>query len=101
MEPGDPSVIWPMVAARLQRELGESCESPRLLSSPWTTRITWAGSAPLLGELVVKIRKGDRVAEKAQWCALNLPLLAARGSPVPSIVWHGAIDEEWYVSGFE
>jgi len=52
---------------------------------------------PTLGDLVVKIRRGDRAAAKTQWCALNLPLLAARGSPVPSILWHGPLDEEWHV----
>ena len=25
------------------------------------------------------------------------PLLAARGSPVPSIIWHGPLDDEWHV----
>ena len=89
--------MWPMVAARLQREIGETCRLPRLLSQPWTSRATWAVPTATLGDLVVKIRKGDRAAEKAQWCALNLPLLAARGSPVPSIIWHGPFDEEWHV----
>lgn len=90
-------MMWPMVAVRLQRELGESCRTPRLLSSPWTSRATWAVSVPMRGDLVVKIRRGDRVAAKAQWCALNLPLLAARGSPVPSIVWQGPLDDQWHV----
>ena len=97
MQPEDPSATWPVVAARLQRELGETCRSPRLLSSPWRSRATWAVSTPTLGELVVKIRNADRAAEKARWCALNLPLLAARGSPVPSIIWHGPLDDEWHV----
>lgn len=89
--------MWSMVDDRLKRELGETCPSPRLVSSTWTSRITWALSLPKLGDLVVKIRQGDRVAEKAQWCALNLPLLAARGVPVPSVIWHGPLDEEWHV----
>ncbi len=74
-----------------------TCRSRELLSSPWTSRVTWAVSVPPLGELVVKIRKGERVAEKARWCALDLPLLAARGSPVPSAIWSGPLDEEWYM----
>lgn len=89
--------MWPAVAARLQRQLGETVEAPRLLSSPWTSRATWAVSMPTLGEATVKIRRGNRAAEKAHWCALNLPLLAERGSPVPSIIWHGSLDHEWHV----
>jgi hypothetical protein len=40
-----------------------------------------------LGGLGLVFRNGDRAAERAQWCALNLPRLAARRLPVPSIVW--------------
>lgn len=91
------SVMWPLVEARLERELGQTCRSPRLLSSPWSTRATWVVSVPTLGELVVKIRSGDRAAEKVQWCALNLPRLAARGYPVPSIIWHGPLGDGWHM----
>jgi len=94
---GRLSGMWPVLEARLEQQLGERCRTSQRLSSPWTSRAAWAVSMPTLGELVVKIRKGDRAAEKTQWCALNLPLLAARGSPVPSIIWHGPLDEEWYV----
>lgn len=90
--------MWPWVEARLERKLGPRCRSPRLLFSPWSTRVTWAVSMPRLGELVVKISSGDRAAQKAQWCALNLPRLAARGYPVPSIIWHGPLNQEgWHV----
>jgi hypothetical protein len=92
-----PEDLSARVEARLARELGEPSCSPRLLLSPWSSRATWAVSMPSLGELAVKVRKGDRASEKARWCELDLPLLAARGYPVPSIVWHGSLDEEWHV----
>ena len=41
--------------------------------------------------------EGDRASEKARWCELDLPFLAARGYPVPSIVWHGSLNEGWHV----
>ena len=36
--------------------------------------------------------------EKAQWCAEHLPALGARGYPVPAILWHGMIGDEWHVT---
>lgn len=55
-----------------------------LLPPPWSSRAAWDVSMPTLGELVVKVRKGDRVAGKAMWSALNLPRLVARGYSAPS-----------------
>ena len=70
----DRRVLWSMVKTRLERELGEPCGSPQLLSRPWSSRATWAVAAHRAGELVVKARHGDRACEKTRWCALNLPL---------------------------
>lgn len=95
--PENPSAMWPLVEGRLLGELGQPCRSSRLLSSPWSTRATWAVSMPTLGDLVVKVRNGDRAAEKAQWGRRNLPRLAARGYPVPSVIWHGPLDGEWHL----
>jgi hypothetical protein len=47
-----------------------------------------------LGAIVVKPRHGDPAGEKTEWRALNLSRLASRGYPVPSIVWHGPIDDQ-------
>jgi hypothetical protein len=96
--PENLSTMWPKAEAWLERELGQTLRSPRLLSTPWSTRATWAVSTPRLGDLVVKIRNGDRAAEKTRWAAANLPLLTARGCPAPTIVWHGPLDEHWHIS---
>jgi Ser/Thr protein kinase RdoA (MazF antagonist) len=60
--------------------------------------MTWAARAARAGPLVVKIRHGDRAAEKTQWCAAQLPRLGARGYPVPTILWHGLLDDQWHVT---
>jgi Phosphotransferase enzyme family len=59
--------------------------------------VTWAAEATTLGPLVVKARRGDRADEKTRWAAEHLPLLGARGYPVPTILWHGELDEDWYL----
>lgn len=91
------SAMWPIVAVRLQQVLGQTCRSPAMLASFWSTRAAWSVSMPTFGDLVVKIRNGDRAGAKAQWSARNLPLLAKRGSPVPPIIWQGPLDEHWHM----
>jgi hypothetical protein len=88
---------WPVIGARLERELGEPATGARPLGHPWQSRTTWAVRTRAAGELVVKVRHGDRALEKTQWCAARLPLLGARGYPVPVIVWHGMLTDEWHV----
>jgi aminoglycoside phosphotransferase (APT) family kinase protein len=91
---------WPVVAARLTQELGEPLLGGRPLASLWRSRATWSVRGRVSGELVVKVRHGDRAYEKTQWCAAALPLLGARGYPVPTIVWHGMLDNDWHVAAW-
>jgi aminoglycoside phosphotransferase (APT) family kinase protein len=82
---------------RLAAELGAPVRKVRLLGEPRPNRMTWAVGAHDLGELVVKARLEDWAGEKTRWCAAHLPLLGRRGYPVPEIVWHGALEEGWYL----
>jgi Phosphotransferase enzyme family len=91
------SLTWRVVGARLERELGEPVRDARSLTSPRRSRMTWASRTETVGELVVKARRGDRAYDKTYWCAVHLPLLGARGYPVPVIVWHGLLDAEWHM----
>ena len=84
--------------ARIERELGEPVYDARWLTPPKASRATWAVRTRGLGELVVKVRHGDRAGEKTEWCASRLPLLGARGYPVPEFVWHGALGGDKYVA---
>jgi aminoglycoside phosphotransferase (APT) family kinase protein len=84
------------LAARLEAELGRPVRILTKLGEPRTERATWAVEAAGAGELVVKVRHGDRADEKTLWTEANLPLLAARGYPVPELVWHGRLEGEWY-----
>jgi hypothetical protein len=89
---------WREVQVLIARALGESVDEARPLTAPRTSRMTWAARAQGTGQIVVKIRHGDRAAEKTQWCAAHLPALGARGYPVPAILWHGTITAGWHVT---
>jgi phosphotransferase family enzyme len=89
---------WPLIGARLGRELGEAVCDARRLTPPRVSRATWAVRTRGMGELVVKVRHGDRAGEKTRWCATRLPLLGARGYPVPEFVWHGSFGGDWHVA---
>jgi hypothetical protein len=89
---------WPAVRALVARELGERVHDGEPLGPARKSAMTWAARARRTGLVVVKLRHGDRAAEKTQWCAAHLPVLGARGYPVPAIRWHGLIGEQWHVT---
>jgi hypothetical protein len=89
---------WPVIAALLAGELGGPVRDPRPLTPPRGSRQTWAARTDTAGELVIKARCGDRAHAKTAWTAAHLPVLGARGYPVPTIVWHGPLDDQWHVT---
>jgi aminoglycoside phosphotransferase (APT) family kinase protein len=89
---------WDEVAVLLFRVLGEPVSDGTPITPGWTSRMTWAAHARRAGPLVVKVRHGDRADEKTQWCADRLPLLGARGYPVPVIIWHGMARDGWHLT---
>jgi aminoglycoside phosphotransferase len=91
-------LAWDEVAAPLARALGEPVRGGLPLTPGWSSRTTWAARGERAGSLVVKARCGERAYEKTVWCAARLPLLAARGYPVPSILWHGMVRDDWHVT---
>ena len=91
-------LAWDEVAARLPRVLGEPVSGGQPLTPGWSSRMTWAARGERTGPLVVKVRHGDRAYEKTAWCAGPLPLLGARGYPVPAIIWHGMARGQWHVT---
>ncbi len=92
------ALSWPLIRARLERELGEPVYGARRLTPAKVSRATWAVRTRGMGELIVKVRHGDRADEKTDWCAARLPLLGARGYPVPEFVWHGPLGGDWHVA---
>jgi aminoglycoside phosphotransferase (APT) family kinase protein len=91
-------LAWDEVAAWLARMLGEPVSGGLPLTPGWSSRMTWAAHGERTGSLVVKARRGERAYEKTAWCAARLPLLEARGYPVPAIIWHGMARGQWHVT---
>jgi len=89
---------WDEVATRLADVLGEPLSGGGPITPGWSSRTTWAAQGQRSGPLVVKARHGDQAYEKTAWSAARLPLLAARGYPVPGIIWHGMISDEWHIT---
>jgi aminoglycoside phosphotransferase (APT) family kinase protein len=91
---------WPEVRLLVGRELGERVDGAGPLTPVRLTRMTWAARGHGTGPIVVKVRDSDegRAEEKAQWSAAHLPVLGARGYPVPEILWHGMISAQWQVT---
>src|SRR5947209_5520779 len=54
---------WAVIGARLERELGEPVYDARRLTPAKVARATWAVRRRGMGELVVKVRHGDRAGE--------------------------------------
>jgi hypothetical protein len=90
---------WREVHSLVARELGERVYDARPLT-PARPSMTWAARMRGIGPIVVKVRDrdGGRADEKTRWCVAHLPVLAARGYPVPAIVWHGMLSAEWHVT---
>lgn len=92
------ALAWGEIAAWLARVLGEPVSGGLPITPGWSSRTTWAAHAEGTGPLVVKARCGERAYEKTQWCADHLPVLGARGYPVPEIMWHGMIRDQWHLT---
>jgi len=91
-------LAWDEIAARLARVLGEPVSGGQPMTPGWSSRTTWAAHGERTGPLVVKARHGDDAYGKTAWCAARLPLLGARGYPVPAIIWHGMVRGQWHVT---
>ena len=92
------ALAWEEIAGLVGRALGEPVRGGAPLTPGWSSRTTWAAHGERTGPLVVKARRGDRAHEKTAWCADRLPLLAARGYPVPTIIWHGPARDQWHLA---
>jgi aminoglycoside phosphotransferase (APT) family kinase protein len=90
---------WREVRSLVARELGEQVYDAHPLTAMRRSRMTWTARVRGIGPIVVKVRASDdgRAQEKTQWCAEHLPILAARGYPVPTILWQGMVNDDWHM----
>jgi aminoglycoside phosphotransferase (APT) family kinase protein len=86
--------LWRRASELIGSSCGWSLEPVRLLGRPRDVRRTWlAAGGP--GAVIVKLTANPSVAERTAWAQEALALLAARGYPVPRVLWHGRLDPQW------
>jgi hypothetical protein len=90
------SLLWERVAACVADGAGWRPALRGRLSRPRTDRYTWLAQGEP-GQVVVKAVPKPFAAERAEWAAAKLPLLARSGYPVAEPVWNGPLDDEWFV----
>src|SRR5260370_9334460 len=88
--------LWAQAAGRVTAELGCSIRRRQRLGGRRETRHIWLVEGP--HELIpVKAVPAAFRAERAPWTASALDLLRRRGSPVPTILWQGPLDDRWWL----
>jgi aminoglycoside phosphotransferase len=90
-------LTWDEIAELVGCGLGEPVRVGAPMTPGWSSRTTWAAHGERSGPLVVKARLGDGGDQKTAWTAARLPLLGARGYPVPTILWHGPARDAWHL----
>ena len=88
--------LWAPAAARIHSALGWQLRPLGSLGRARPDQHVWLAQAER-GQVVVKASSHRFAAERAGWAARALPELGARGYPVPPVMWHGPLDERWYL----
>ena len=96
VEPAAAGELWDRAAARIGSALGWQLRCLGSMGRVHGDRCTWLAQAGP-GQVVVKAKAHGLTAEWAAWAGVALPVLAGRGYPVPEIIWHGPLDERWFV----
>jgi hypothetical protein len=96
VEPAAAGELWDRAAARIGSALGWRLRCLGRMGRVHGDRCTWLAQAEP-GQVVVKAKAHGLTAEWAAWAGVALPVLAGRGYPVPEIIWHGPLDERWFV----
>jgi hypothetical protein len=88
--------LWARAAEQVRRARGWSLRPLARLGRPRAERRTWLAEGAA-GTVVVKASANQFAAARAAWVAEALSLLAARGYPVPEVLWHGRLGARWWL----
>ena len=86
--------LWRRSQDLIRSSCGWSLRPLRLVGRPHDRRRTWLAEGEP-GTVVVKANGNPFAAARAAWAPNALAALAARGYPVPKVLWHGLLDERW------
>jgi hypothetical protein len=94
-EPDDDQ-LWHRAASRISSATGWSVSLAGRAGQVMDDRRTWLAEAAF-GPVVVKAIASPFAGERAAWATAALPVLGSRGYPVPDVVWHGRLNECWFL----
>ena len=92
--------LWPQVAARVRSACGWTLRPLAQLGRPPAARRTWLAEAQgeaTPGAVIVKASANPFAASRAAWVTSTLSVLGERGYPVPALLWHGPLNERWFL----
>jgi Phosphotransferase enzyme family len=96
MTTGGTDELWTRAALRIERARGWALRPVVRLGRPRVGRRTWLAEGAA-GTVIVKANANPFAAARAAWVVEALSVLAARGYPVPEILWHGTLDARWWL----
>jgi Phosphotransferase enzyme family len=92
--------LWVGAAERVRLECGWSLRPLARLGRPRKGRRTWLAQASgdgAPGVVIVKVTANPFTPGRAAWAANAMGLLAERGYPVGSLLWHGQLAAQWFL----
>lgn len=88
--------LWLSVAARIRSARGWALRPLRKVGRARNDRHTWLAQGEP-GTVVVKALANSFAGQRAEWTLGALSWLAARGYPVPEVLWQGQLGERWFL----
>jgi aminoglycoside phosphotransferase (APT) family kinase protein len=88
--------LWQRTEQLIRSSCGWSLQPLRVLGRPRDGRRTWVAQGEP-GLVIVKASANPFAAARAAWAPQALAALAGRGYPVPKMLWHGLLDERWFL----
>jgi hypothetical protein len=96
MTTGGTDELWTRAALRVEQARGWALRPLARLGRPRAGRRTWLAEGAV-GTVIVKANANPFAAARAAWVAEALSVLAARGYPVPEVLWAGTLDPGWWL----
>lgn len=88
--------LWVSAAGRIGAACGWALKPLRKAGRARNERHTWLAQGEP-GTVVVKALANPFAGQRAEWTLDALSWLAARGYPVPEVLWQGGLDERWFL----
>lgn len=88
--------LWFSAAARIESARGWALKPVGRVGRARTDRRTWLAQGEP-GTVVVKALANSFAGQRSEWTLDALTWLAARGYPVPEVLWQEKLDERWFL----